>query len=481
MSIKVWSFLVSRNRYLDYRTVVAPDFLCDLGSANFLAKAAGGNLTKEKYAVYREIHNLKNFHRDQKITLVFRVIEAFSPDIENNKVLKDAYGRNISFIVGIVLQGSVPQITVTPEIFAEVHNQVLGDYKIFWNYPTPEPALPSKSFDIQQNHQKNCLILTTLEPFVLSYKSTQSMQEPWKPVEELHAKQEVESLTFSFEGEILAIRNNCSLQIWYPDRKPPNDLSPDDKFGQPKLIIPNYNGDLFAICYVGILLVGDFIVLWNRKTDKRYKFFSQDKAWVKNLITLAISPNAELLATCSGNECIEIWDVKTQMKLTDLRDYTNSVQSVTFSPDSKFLASGHNNGTISLWEPKNGSLVCSEIDAHPSSVKSIAFSSDGQLLASADVQGTIKISNLNTKTFKKAQSIDAHKLTINSITFSPDGKRLASGSDDGTIKLWDVKSGKNIFTSPEQEKAVNSITFDMKGETLISGGDDKLVTIWRQE
>ena len=29
MNKEVWCFLVSANKYLDYRTVVAPDFMCE--------------------------------------------------------------------------------------------------------------------------------------------------------------------------------------------------------------------------------------------------------------------------------------------------------------------------------------------------------------------------------------------------------------------------------------------------------------------
>ena len=46
MSIEAWPFLVSRNRYLDYRTVVAPKFICEAGISNLLARVADGDLTQ---------------------------------------------------------------------------------------------------------------------------------------------------------------------------------------------------------------------------------------------------------------------------------------------------------------------------------------------------------------------------------------------------------------------------------------------------
>lgn len=71
-NIQAWGFLVSRNQYLDYRTVVAPSFMCQAGASSILSKAAEGDLTEKGSALYREIHNSKVGN----LTLIFRVIEA---------------------------------------------------------------------------------------------------------------------------------------------------------------------------------------------------------------------------------------------------------------------------------------------------------------------------------------------------------------------------------------------------------------------
>lgn len=71
-----WGFLVSRNQYLDYRTIVAPDFICESGASSIIAKTAEGDITEKYSAYYREIHNSKVGN----LTLVFRVIEATAKD-----------------------------------------------------------------------------------------------------------------------------------------------------------------------------------------------------------------------------------------------------------------------------------------------------------------------------------------------------------------------------------------------------------------
>lgn len=116
---QAWGFLVSRNQYLDYRTVVAPNFVCQAAASSILAKATEGDLTEQGFAVYREIHNSKV----GDITLVFRVIEATAEDtgIEGNGVLKDSFGREIYLIEGIVLTGITPDVVVNQETIEEVH------------------------------------------------------------------------------------------------------------------------------------------------------------------------------------------------------------------------------------------------------------------------------------------------------------------------------------------------------------------------
>jgi hypothetical protein len=176
-SIQAWGFLVSRNQYLDYRTVVAPNFMCQSGTSSVLAKAAGGELTQKGSALYRKIDHPKL----GSLTLVFRVIEATVQDtgIAGNGILKDSFGREIRLIEGIVLKEIMPDVVVTEDIIVtegnleEIHKQLVKHYYDFWDYSTPNAAISSEPFTLPENTSDDCLNYQTLEPYTVGANQAQ--------------------------------------------------------------------------------------------------------------------------------------------------------------------------------------------------------------------------------------------------------------------------------------------------------------------
>ena len=169
MAIQAHPFLVSRNRSLDYRTVVAPSFLIDEGISSVLARAAGGNLTLPGYAICREIQGTKL----GDFTLIFHVIEANQKDIYPDKadeVLIDPFGREIVFIEGVVLKERPDKFVVTQELFDSIHEQILNSYRSFWEDTNLFEAsvVSVNHLELNDNFQsEKILILDEAEPFVL--------------------------------------------------------------------------------------------------------------------------------------------------------------------------------------------------------------------------------------------------------------------------------------------------------------------------
>lgn len=177
MTIQAYPFLVSRNRSLDYRTVVAPSAFIDEGISNLLARAAGGNLTLPGCAICREIRGttLGDF------TLVFRIIEANQKDIypdKEDEALIDPFGREIVFIEGVVFKERPDEIIVTQELFDSIHEHILGSYRSFWEDTNlfESPVVSVHQLELNSNFQSgNILNLNEAEPFILQRKASKQL------------------------------------------------------------------------------------------------------------------------------------------------------------------------------------------------------------------------------------------------------------------------------------------------------------------
>ena len=73
-----------------------------------------------------------------------------------------------------------------------------------------------------------------------------------------------------------------------------------------------------------------------------------------------------------------------------------------------------------------------------------------------------------------------HTSPVTSVAYSPDGKQVLTGSADKTARLWDVKSGKEIYTF-EHLNGVASVAFSPDGTQVLTGSWNKTARLWGVE
>ena len=172
------------------------------------------------------------------------------------------------------------------------------------------------------------------------------------------------------------------------------------------------------------------IRLWNWKTGKLIHTFQGhlDTVW-----SVAFSSDGETLVSCSADCTIKLWDINTRTLQRELRGHSGSVNTVAIAPDNQTLVSGSKDGTLKIWKLATGELINS-LDGHSNSILSVAIDRNGQTCASGSKDSTIKIWNLDRGELQ--QTLSGHSEPVKSVAFTPDGKTLVSGSWDTTIKIW---------------------------------------------
>jgi WD40 repeat protein len=69
----------------------------------------------------------------------------------------------------------------------------------------------------------------------------------------------------------------------------------------------------------------------------------------RNIVSVALSPDGNLLAAVFDDHTIHIWDVDTRDEVMSLYGHNNTVTDLGFTPDGQLLISTSSDGTIRLW------------------------------------------------------------------------------------------------------------------------------------
>jgi len=244
------------------------------------------------------------------------------------------------------------------------------------------------------------------------------------------------------------------------------------------MTLSSHTKRVWSVCFAphGHLLAScsedQTVRLWDPTTGYPLQTF---KGHTKTVRSVVFSPDGRLLASCSEDQTVRLWDPTTGYPLHTLKGHTETVRSVVFSPDGRLLASGSYDNTIRLWDPTTGNPLHT-LTGHTKIICSVVFSPDGRLLASGSYDNTIRL--WDPTTGNPLHTFKVHTETIYSVAFSPDGRLLASGSYDNTIRLWDPTTGNPLHTFKGHTETIYSVAFSPDGRLLASGSGDNTIRLW---
>ena len=191
------------------------------------------------------------------------------------------------------------------------------------------------------------------------------------------------------------------------------------------------------------------------------------------------SHNDKIIATCSKDSSIILWNAETQEQIDKLMvSGSTGVKSLVFtSDDSKLVALSD---TLTVWDMKNRCIL-NEIQIPHSN--DIAIDGENRWIALATLNFSIEIYDL--KNFQKIKVIPkAHSESLTSVDFSPNGERIVSVSFDGKLKVWDWMNGKILYSknvgkvNGAYSPAVLSTEYSKDGNYIVTASRDGNIRIW---
>lgn len=192
-------------------------------------------------------------------------------------------------------------------------------------------------------------------------------------------------------------------------------------------------------------------------------------------VSLAVSPNGQIIASCGSDRTIKIWQLATGEDISTFNGHSRKVNAVAFSPDGETLVSGSDDNTIKVWNLKTGTVIRT-LEGHNDAVHTLAISPNGKTLVSGSDDNTVKVWNLATG--RLITTLTGHTFWVRSVAISPDGVNIASGSFDKTIKIWHLETGTLSHTLAGHSETVTSIAFSPDGNTLASASRDRTIKLW---
>ncbi len=230
------------------------------------------------------------------------------------------------------------------------------------------------------------------------------------------------------------------------------------------------------------------VLVWNVERINRPRLVKKHASVSPRLRLVDYSEDGQIVAVGKPDGTVQLLRTATGELILELEVESGCIRALALNRDGRQLVVGEKDGQLSFWRVPDGSLqqVLCPSDA---SIDALAFSADGKFLASTHGVGdhAIRIwSRDDEGCWQLRHTLLGHSHIIWSVAFGPPVEKyvtsgvggrpqlLVSGSSDQTVRVWDVATGRLLYTRCGQPRALSAVAIRPVSSTpasLIKGGD----------
>lgn len=189
---------------------------------------------------------------------------------------------------------------------------------------------------------------------------------------------------------------------------------------------------------------------------------SQMKGHRDAIYDARVGPGGRVLATCSYDRQIILWDIAAGKQSRTLSGHNGAVFGLAFSSDGAILASASADDTAKIWRVDTGERL-DTLGQPEGSQNAVAISPDDKWIVAGGADRKLRMWQLVSREKPRINPLKfsrtAHESPIVAISYSPDGSKLVTASEGGELRLWDTATVLPIRDYEPQPDVVTGIAF----------------------
>ncbi|REJ80053.1 MAG: hypothetical protein DWQ29_14460 [Planctomycetota bacterium] len=286
----------------------------------------------------------------------------------------------------------------------------------------------------------------------------------------------VSAVDWSADGRLIAVARYASVDVFSAPQEPGQGL------GEPLQTITGFPGKVTAVHFStdsSQIVAASGVA---GQVGRASIFKTEDGSPVREftghrdiLYDAELSPAGDVLATCSYDKQIILWNTRTGEPLRTLEGHNGAVYDVAFSPDGTALVSASADDTCKVWRVSDGERL-DTLGQPLREQYAVAFSPDGNFIVAGGADNRIRVWRFVSREQPRINPLVyarfAHEGPIVALDFTPDGTRLVSVAEDRTVKLWETEHYSELRLYEEQPAVTMALSVGGNGRSFLLGRMD---------